>query len=175
MALMTQSEYAKYRGCSKQTISKFKRLGYLDGAFRKKAGGAKRLIVSVIADKLLKQNLDPAYTNRSDSKDDLSQDEGFLKARTWSQRYKAAHSKLEFEAKAGRYVLKSEVRDGVFKATRLIQSILEDFPAKIAPGIALQTEEFKVVEALNKEFGELLRDLSGGLGALLTDESERQK
>jgi len=177
MPLMTQSEYARHIGISPVQITKAKKRGLLDGCWRKK--GNKLYIVSTLADKKRAARLDPGYvkgarvTDRvtdieADSMSDMgdfSIEQGkkggqdYLTARMWETRYKAAIKKLEYEIKTKKYILRSHVKDANFKAGRIFRDALLNIGPRIAPILAAEIEEGKILEALKAEFNNVLKEM----------------
>ena len=155
---MTQAEYSRHRGVSRKQVTYYKNQGYLTGAFRRRNG--KIWIVSAVADRLLNQRLDPAYTKSSKLGDKKLSEKShqFLEAKTWEARFKAASRKLEFEIKTGKYLLKSFVRDGNFRAGRIFRDSLLNIGPRVAPILASESSEEKILELLQKEFNQILKD-----------------
>lgn len=151
---MTQKEYARHAGISEAQVSKYKKQGVLDGAFRKK--GKQYFIVSAIADKLLDKHLDPSFRKKSDSPGD--EKESFVEARTWTERYKAADRKLSYEIKAGKWILKNEVRDKLFRVGRIARDQFLNFGPRNAAVLAAESDEGKILEICNREIETILKD-----------------
>ena len=167
MSLMSMAEYGRTRNVSRQVITKFKQLGYLKGAFRKKIGRKNPLIVSAIADKVLEDRLSKAHTkeHRFDGMKKVSK-EGrtdaleYSEARTWSERYRAADMKLSYEIRQGLWLRRSEVEEELFKVTRIIRDSLLNIPVRVGAILAAESDENKCVAILTKEQKAALNELS---------------
>lgn len=181
MPQMTVTQYAKHRNVSKAYISKIKGRGMLDGALVKRKNYRFDLIDSKKADKILAANQDPNYTKKSptaqvkakakkEGGNDQGQnplvrevtesgDQSFIDARTWSERYKAADRKLAYEIKAGKWILKAEVREQAFKASRLFRDALLNIAPRIAAIVAGERKEEKCLEILHREHTEVLNEI----------------
>jgi len=159
MALMTQSQYARHRGVSRSVIHEFKAKGLLAGAFRKR--GNKVYIVSTIADKLLSERLDPAHV-----KTGPSSDPGYLDARTWETRYKAASRKLDYEVKTGKFILKKDVEDRAFTSGRIFRDSLYNVGPRIAPIVAAEKDPAAIQKILKAEFDTILSDFVRSLAKI---------
>jgi hypothetical protein len=166
MPLVSQAEYARSRGVSKSVVTRFKQRGYLDGAFVEKDG--KAFLDSEKADELLAERLDPSRGGKRDSeeKESLPEDRSFLEARTWSERYRAADRKLTYEIRAGKYVLKSEVREHNFKIARICRDALLNMSSRIAPIIAGESDQAKICQMIDSEVQTILKELVLALGAI---------
>jgi hypothetical protein len=180
MPWMTVSEYARHRRVSKAYISKIKSRGMLKGALVQKKNERYPRIDSKRADKILGEVQDPNYTKESPTgqvkaqakkkggngqgKEPLeptapgSGDQSFIDARTWSERYKAADRKLAYEIKAGKWILKAEVRDQAFKAARLARDTFLNISPRIGAIVAGEKDEEKCVEIIHKEILEAINE-----------------
>ena len=180
MSLMTFAEYARHYGCAKSYITKIRKAGMLDAALVEQNGARYPKVDSEIADKVLKEAKDPNYGKGSPEADvkgltggqntpdspleSLSKgDQTFLKARVMTETYKAADRKLVFEIKSGRWIEKSIIREQLFKASRIFRDNLLNIGPRIAAMVVAEKNETKVLQILQKEHSQALKDLISDL------------
>jgi len=163
---MSQAEYARSRGVSKSAITRFKQRGYFEGAIFEKDG--KTLLDSEKADELLAERLDPSRGGKRDEseKESSPEERSFLEARTWSERYRAADRRLTYEIRAGKYILKSEVREQNFAIARIARDQLMNMSARLTPLIAAETDASRITELLDTEIRAVIEDYIRALGAV---------
>lgn len=163
MPLMTQSEYAAYRGIPKSTITHYKERGLLKGAFRRKPGSDKLYIVSAIADRLLAENLNHSYVKSPREKTIEKAGTGSLtysEARAEHERYRAALSKLAYEEKTQLLIDKEAAERAYFSFVRTARDALLSIPERIGAIVAAETDAVKVSAMLAKEIRLALEELS---------------
>ncbi len=169
MPLMNQAQYARHRGVNRVQITKLKNKGFFDGCWRKKSG--KLHLVSVLADKRWESDLHPAYVKGARVTDDVPADtekasdgeitgQDYKTARTWVERFKAANQKLDFEIKTGKYILKSDVTDANFRAGRIFRDALLNIGPRVAPILAAEKSESKILKILKKEHTSILKEMA---------------
>ncbi len=170
MPLMTQAQYARHRGVNRVQITKLKKKGFFDGCWRKKGG--KVYLVSGLADKRWESDLNPAYVKGARVTDDAPIDtnkqpddaeitgQDYKTARTWVERFKAANQKLDFEIKTGKYILKTDVTDANFKAGRIFRDALLNIGPRVAPILAAEKSESKILQILKKEHTSILKEMA---------------
>lgn len=182
MPIMSFAEYARQRDVSKSYISKIKGRGILDKAIIKKNGRPK--IDSRKADKILKEVLDPNFGKRSpEAKTKAlargkttgktkrksrakkppgkkkSGDQTFIRARTETEYYKAAHQKLDYKIKSGEFISKKEIEDQIFKATRLCRDGLLNIGPRVIDLIMGENNKARALKIVNKEVNDVLKEL----------------
>jgi hypothetical protein len=134
------------------------------------------MVNSEVADEILDRNQDRSFVKGSPlnakflagadraesvvSAGDQRGDDGtFIQARTWSERYKAAERKLNYEIKQSKWVPKAKVRDEAFKIGRILRDALINVGPRISALVAAETSEDRCLEILTKEHNELLKDV----------------
>jgi len=158
----TMSRYARSRGLSRNAISKAYKQGVLDGALIRRKGRRGPLLNFEQADRLRAQRQLP---NLQDLSESTAEKSNFAEARTWSERYRAAERKLNFEIKQGLWLQKQAVKEECFKAGRLCRDTLQNVPDRIAAIVAAETDEDKVREILQKEVETAITDYIQRLSA----------
>ena len=186
MALLTGREFARHRNVDPSKVTRWGNTGFFHAALFKVKGKKRRLIDSEKADALLEKNLDPNYRKGGavTTKDrapeiDVAPDPGkgtegtFIEARTWSERYKAAERKLNYEIKKDKWVSKAQVRDESFKAGRILRdSLLNIGPrvaAILAAEIGYEIDEHTVLRVLQKEHEQALKEFVRMMNAITAD------
>jgi phage terminase Nu1 subunit (DNA packaging protein) len=152
-APLTQSEYAKYKGWSKQYVSKLVKRGTLE------LNEAGKIDVAA-ADERLEKNLLPKRGNGKGRKP-----ASYVAALERHTQAKAALTELELKIKTGQYISKESVYAGEFKAAHTIRDSILNIPDRIS-GIVLSmaktgADEREIHAFLTKEFTEALRALAG--------------
>ena len=148
--LVSQSEYARIKGCSKQYISKLIKSGKITLTKGK-------IDVEKVTNEL-KQIAEPArelieVEKKNDPLNsiDTSGLNAFAKARTAREIYKAKLLKLEYEKKAKLYVDFSKTEKEIFEAARAARNLLNLIPDRVAGVFASTTEEDKIKKLLKQE------------------------
>ena len=186
MALMTAREFARHRKVDPSQVTRWKKKGFFRDALVKQKGKRRVLINSEKADDLLEKNLDPNYRKGGavTTKDrvpeiDVAPDpekgveDTFIEARTWSERYKAAERKLNYEIKQGKWVSKAQVRDESFKAGRIMRDTLLNIPPRVAAILAaelgFEVDEHIILRALQKEHEYALKEFVRMMSAMTVE------
>ena len=121
MPTVTFAKFAEHIGTSAPMVSRLRRQGVLDAALVWPEGKKRPVLDLAIATKAYIESQDPNYTSdtpqiKSDDNLAGSADEkqagsqSFIQARTWSERYRAADRKLNYEIRQGKWVLKADIK-----------------------------------------------------------------
>lgn len=179
---LTQSEYAEHRkrkkeagadltGTTRQAVSLKVKAGVLEDAITRIDG--KVLIDPEAADRLWEDSAKNAraqkgtvYTRRRTL--DGGPGETMTRAQAQAEREaaNAALADLTFEKEAGRLVSRAAVRKQVFEAFRLCRDQLRGMPAKLATGLAAESDPAKVQAMIHREVSYNLADLRRKLDEL---------
>ena len=151
MALVTQSEYAKAKGVSKQYISKIVKQGKLqlvDGR-----------IDEELADEIL------CLSDRVSKIDDDSENTQDLHKRYWKARLKFEENRarileLEREEKEQSLIPAEEVRKTLFTKGRVVRDAFLNIPDRVAAEIAGISDEKQIHKILTREIMICLEELS---------------
>jgi hypothetical protein len=156
MALISQSEWARRQGFSKQYVSKLIKQGkikLMDG-----------MINEEIANSVLMKQRDPSLPlqRKSDGIYEQRDDIYDLIARTKLKNEIERGRILEARAKAeiGRLVSVEEVKKVAFARGRIIRDGLMNIPDRISSLLADENDAAKIHEILSKEIREVLEELS---------------
>lgn len=166
----TQTEYAKYRGCSQQLISKYIRQGKIPKSAMK---GNK--IIFDLADAALEKNLSPI--NRPQKNQDATPEEkqkvaatagmatlDYQTAHTLNEQYKAALKKLEYDERSGKVVNADEVKRRAFTASRKIRDACLAIADRCHALVAAESDPFQCKQILMKEINFIMENLSETVG-----------
>jgi len=162
MPLMNQSQYARHRGITKQTVNRYFQSGFLGPALVFQPGRKKPLIDSTLADGILDSFLDPRFTKKLKPS---VKDGSFLRARAEAEMYRAKLLKQKLDEKMEKYILRSEVQAQIEIAWKITEKVLGTIPARCAAKSEPKTEEDRkfIEKLLEKEVTAILRDLRTGL------------
>jgi len=160
-ALMSQSDFARHRGKSRQYISKLAKAGALILRAGKVDVAASDLVLD---DRPVDMEPAPSAASvppRSPAGDGGQQPASFAQARTVEAVYRARLRKLEFEEKSGAVLPADRVKDKWHAMTRQMRDKLLALPAKIAPQLAAASAVAEVRDLLDAEIITILKDLQG--------------
>ncbi len=165
--LMTQKEYAAYRGCSKQYVNQLVKQGRIplvDGR-----------IDPTLADAALSRQRDPARESRFRTDTMIAATESgisggdeierptapFAKARTVREHFRALRERLEYEHLAGKLVVVQEVEDAGCEAGLMVREAFELSAERIGEAIAtqLQVDKARATEIAAAEIRTSLKEL----------------
>jgi hypothetical protein len=167
--VMSKSAYAKYRGCSRVTISRYIASGKLGAPALREDGK----IDVAEADKMLAARVAPIqqassrarFTRKAAetvSRAGLQGGMTVADAQSLLLQYRAAIKKLEYEERIGKLVNADKVRETAFDAARQTRDALLNIPDRVSALMAAESSEVKVRELLTKEIREALSELAGG-------------
>lgn len=147
MPIVSGAELARIAGVSLPMVTKYKKAGVLKGAEVRLKKYKHVKYDQDIALELIKKNLDPNFTKDADNiKNAKTGDNGgkpndFTSWRTIETQYKAASQKLDYDIKAGNYVLKTEVERLLFTIGRGLREDLLNIPARMAALCAAKSKK----------------------------------
>ena len=184
---MNQREYAKHAGLTQPRICQLLKAGKFEEAAIKVGG--RWNIDPKKADKVLKQNISPSkkrqgefgarktrgkprFAGRSKRDHATPQEKKRIakKAGTESlslhdaelmeKQYKAALKKLEYEKATGLLVEADKVRKAAFDRARMLRDGLLNLKSKVSPLLAVEQNAIEIDKMLDKEFRQILGELS---------------
>jgi hypothetical protein len=165
--LMTQSEYARYRGKSRQYISKLAKAGVL--VMR---GGKVdvRATDTVLDDRPVDDVNDPPATAAPPrpSADSLGgqTSTSFGQARTVEMVFRAKLRRLEFETRQGKLIEAEAVRKTIADAVRSLRDGILGLPDRMATVLAAESDSKKVHVMLKTELTRELENLANAIDAI---------
>jgi hypothetical protein len=179
--LLTQSQYARTRGCTRQNIHALIKEGKLDAAVT--VQGGVKWIDPEIADQFLGES--QAETQRElqgvpwaeDQPNlfglpeevataDLEPDDGehqtlrnaVLDKEIWTAKLK----KLEYQLKSGALVPVEDVKSQAFGRARAVRDSIMNVPDRVASVLAAESDPVRVAAILDAELRQALESLEGG-------------
>jgi len=176
----TLTDFAKKAKISQAMVTKLRNRGVLDGALIKQPGKKRVLVDLDKAIKFYNERVDPNFRkatrvratplkkkpgpkkktpkNTAPPVNKKSGDTTFVEARAISEQYKAAEKKLDYEIKKGLWILKSEVRESIFKCSRIARDSLSNLPARAAALLASTKDEERCYQILHVEVKEIINE-----------------
>lgn len=149
---MTQAEYARHRGKSRQYISRLAKAGVLVLRGGKVDVGA--------SDAVLDDRPEPVSERVAAAQADVAPaGTTFAQAKTADMVFKAKLRKMEFDLRTGKLVEAEIVKQRWSTILRLIVDRILAWPNRLAPEVAALTEERQVREAILREARALINDL----------------
>ncbi len=149
--LMTQAEYARYRGVSKARVTQWLNKGTIT-----KTGNG---IDPRKADAELTQNLSQTehYKGKND-RGDMPVD--LMKARTMREAYNAQIAKLEYEEKSGQLVARKNVENEAFSAGHAVRERVMMIPLQLCVELAKETDSVVIQDLLENKLTDALELLT---------------
>jgi|SRR5579859_5458290 len=162
--LITQSEYARSRGVSKQAIGKLVAKGVIpliDGK-----------IDPSVADLKLRENVNPARSKAAAALDGAAGDEPaqkkpqqsdagrFFKARADREEAGAARELLELQKLQGTLVERDQVERALFEASRMLRDLVLNVPKRVAGDVAGMSSAPEIEQKLTAELRRALEEFS---------------
>lgn len=180
---MSAREFARHRSVDPSQVTRWKKKGFFKSALVRQKGKKRVLINSAKADDLLEQNLDPNHRKGgpTTTKDFANQveveipgttekaEDTFVQARTWSERYRAAERKLNYEIKQGKWIPKAQVRDEAFKAGRIFRDTILNIGPRVAAILAAEEDEHTILRLLQQEHEQALKEVVRMMNTLTID------
>ena len=161
MALLSQSEFARNQGWSRQYVAKLVKSGKIklnngkiDSDAALTAIDAQSEPSTVLRSKPSGQTVIPATPT------DSRQAVDFVTARTMREAFKAKMAKMEYEEKAGKLTDASKVKEDAYRAGRIVRDALLGLPDRFSDVLAAETDPVKVRQLLMDEFESILNELS---------------
>lgn len=170
MSSVTQAEYARIKGWSKQYVNRLVQQGKITLVNGKVDIDA--------ADQALAQHADPARATGSDpdaqsathnqSSQSFSNTGNsgpgntvdFATARTMREAYKAKLAKLEYEEKVGKLIDAENVKAEAFRTGRIVRDAMLMIPQRVQEMLATITDAHEIGEVLSREITIALDKLS---------------
>jgi hypothetical protein len=150
--LMTQAEYARHRGKSRQYISRLAKAGVLV----MRAGK----VDVASSDAVLDDRPEPVSERVTASPTDVAPaGTTFAQAKTADMVFKAKLRKMEYDVRMGKLVEAELVKQRWSAVLRLIVDRILAWPNRLAPEVAALTDERQVREAILREARALINDL----------------
>ncbi|WP_066018060.1 hypothetical protein [Endozoicomonas atrinae] len=161
MALLSQSEFAKRQGWSRQYVGKLVKSGKIT-LVNGKVDPEQALAA-------IKAQSEPSTELRAKSQNgtilpasptDSRQAVDFVTARTMREAFKAKMAKMEYEEKAGKLTDASKVKAEAFRAGRIVRDSLLGIPDRLSDVLAAEEDPVKVRQLLMEELESILHELS---------------
>ena len=150
--LMSQAEYARHRGKSRQYISRLAKAGVL--VMR---GGK---VNAAASDAVLDDRPEPVSERVvAASSEGAPSGTTFAQAKTADMVFKAKLRKMEYDVRMGKLVEAELVKQRWSTIYRLIVDRILAWPNRLAPEVAALTDERQVREAILREAQTLVNDL----------------
>jgi len=150
--LMTQAEYARHRGKSRQYISRLAKAGVLV----MRAGK----VDVTSSDAVLDDRPEPVSERVTSSPTEVAPaGTTFAQAKTADMVFKAKLRKMEYDVRMGKLVEAELVKQRWSAVLRLIVDRILAWPNRLAPEVAALTDERQVREAILREARALINDL----------------
>lgn len=150
--LMTQAEYARHRGKSRQYISRLAKAGVLVMRSGKVDASASDAVLDdrpePVSERVTATPADVAPTGTT-----------FTQAKTADMVFKAKLRKMEYDLRTGKLVEAEIVKQRWSSILRLIVDRILAWPNRLAPEVAALTDERQVREAILREARALINDL----------------
>lgn len=149
---MTQAEYARHRGKSRQYISRLAKAGVLV----MRAGK----VDVASSDAVLDDRPEPVSERVTSSPPEVAPaGTTFAQAKTADMVFKAKLRKMEYDVRMGKLVEAELVKQRWSAVLRLIVDRILAWPNRLAPEVAALTDERQVREAILREARALINDL----------------
>ena len=161
MKLLSQSEFARRQGWSRQYVGKLVKSGKI-----KLVNGK---IDPEQAQAAIKAQSEPSSELRAKPRSgsvlpsaptDSRQAVDFVTARTMREAFKAKMVKMEYEEKAGKLTDASKVKADAFRAGRIVRDSLLGIPDRLSDVLAAEEDPVKVRQLLMEELESILHELS---------------
>jgi len=165
MALVSQSEFARRNGWSRQYVSKLVHQGRITLENGK--------VNETAAQQALKADGEPSTVLRLTTPEKPTQPpvtapaptEGrspvdYLTARTMREAYRAKMARMEYEQKQGKLTDAGQVREEAFQAGRIVRDAILGLPDRLADILAAETDPGNVQRLLRDELEIALERLS---------------
>lgn len=156
---MGYREYARHRGCAMSTVQKAIKDGRIDVEIIK---GQKKIDWKD-ADEKWSQNTDTYRPSSTDSGTTKKvKGPTYQQSRAIREAYQAKLAKIEYEQKIGKLVDADQVKRHAFEMGRRIRDAILNIPARISNELLSADNAFDIEQILNREFDEVLKNLSDG-------------
>ncbi|WP_281648167.1 hypothetical protein [Parendozoicomonas sp. Alg238-R29] len=165
---ITQAEFARRHGWSKQYVAKLVKQGRIT------LEGGK--VDALTAKKAIDQLSEPSMSLREQAgqrhtgalipaSGSSSSTEGrkavdYAAARTMREAYRAKMARLDFEEREGKLIDAAKVREDAFRVGRMIRDALLGIPDRMADVLAAEDNAIRVKQLLHQDIEEALQSLS---------------
>jgi len=176
--LMSQTEFASFYGCSQCMVNRYIRTKKIE-PHSLIQGEKYQKIWAEQAVKDLKKNLNQSKRNNSPKKKagltpDVKEKKQFIKnhgvkllpydeAQKVEKNYQALLKQLEYEESSGKTMSIKLVGESSFNSHRLIKEQVSAIPARCAPLVAPESDQFECEQILKKETDYILNHISDTL------------
>jgi phage terminase Nu1 subunit (DNA packaging protein) len=152
---VSQAEYARHRGISRQHVSRLVKAGVLITR-----GGRVDVVAS---DAVLDDRPQPIIERAAPEPGETATAGAYAQAKTAEMVYRAKLRKLDFEVRSGKLIPADEVKVQWFKVCRGIRDKLLAIPQKLAPQLAGLSDLHEVRDVLASEIEAALKGLNDEL------------
>lgn len=157
--VMSQAEYARHRGKSRQYISRLAKAGVLVMRNGKVDVGASDAVLDDRPVAVEASDTGQAAQSRAVVDSSGQQPSNFAQARLAEMVYRAKLRRLDYETRSGKLISADEVKAKWFVLGRQIRDKLLAIPAKLSPQLAALGDAREVRELLEAEITAILRAL----------------
>ncbi|MGB1271612.1 MAG: hypothetical protein ACPG5T_06030 [Endozoicomonas sp.] len=161
MSLLSQSEFAKRQGWSRQYVGKLVKSGKLKLVNGKIDPEQALAVIKAQSEPSTELRTHP-HTERilPSAPTDSRQAVDFVTARTMREAFKAKMAKMEYEEKAGKLTDASRVKEEAFRAGRIVRDALLGIPDRLSDVLAAEDDPAQVRKLLLDELDNILVELS---------------
>jgi len=157
--LMSQAEYARHRGRSRQYVSRLVKHGILVLRGKLVDVAASDAVLNDRPVAVEPNETGPSAQPQAAPETSGSQPTNYAQARLADMVYRAKLRRLDYETRSGRLIPADEVKAKWFVIARQIRDKLLAIPAKLSPQLAALAEAREVRELLETEITSILRAL----------------
>lgn len=175
---VSQAEFARTRGCSRQYINKL----VSQGKIQKDENGK---IDPVEAVKAMQANADPAHDSHRTILPEVTEDHvpdtapagasadgSFQASRSQREFYNARMAEMEYLRKVGELLGREDVEKQVSHLARILRNRLMDMPGKLSGRLVSLTSEREITALLEETINELLTEISQRLRSVSSEEGD---
>ena len=161
MKLLSQSEFAKRQGWSRQYVGKLVRSGKIKLVNGKIDPDQAQAAIKAQSEPSTELRVKPKTdTTFPTAPTDSRQAVDFVTARTMREAFKAKMAKMEYEEKAGKLTDASKVKAEAFRAGRIVRDALLGIPDRLSDVLAAEQDPVQVRQLLVNELEIILNELS---------------
>ena len=152
MALLTQAEYARRRGVSRQAVSKAVKKGRIPTV--------KGKIDPSVADREFEANADRQHTLKAASESPPAAP-NYSSSRAIREAFMANLARLDYQKRTGALVSAEEVKTAAFNTARKARDLLLALPDRLAPVLAGLDDPLECHRVMTEEIRRVCDELSG--------------
>ena len=161
---LTQAEFARQKGWTRQYVNKLVRQGRIPVKGGKIDPVAAEKAIAELAEPATILRESPAPQSHAASSPGYPVDNrkavDFAAARTMREAFRAKMAKMEYEEKAGKLTDATKVREDAFRAGRIIRDALLGIPDRLADILAAEQDPRQVRQCLQDELESALEQLT---------------